>query len=44
VSDYITHYTLIYTYTAWVDTHKVSLRAGLSVAALIYTAAVVLSG
>ena len=33
-SIYITHYPLIYTYTAWVATHKVSLREGLPVAAV----------
>jgi peptidoglycan/LPS O-acetylase OafA/YrhL len=40
---YITHYPLIYTYTAWVATHKVSLREGLPVAALVYLAAVILA-
>ncbi|TVT43349.1 acyltransferase [Hymenobacter setariae] len=40
---YITHYPLIYTYTAWVATHKVSLREGLPVAALVYLAAVALA-
>lgn len=40
---YITHYPLIYTYTAWVTTHKVSLREGLPVAAVVYLAAVALA-
>jgi peptidoglycan/LPS O-acetylase OafA/YrhL len=40
---YITHYPLIYTYTAWVATHKVSLREGLPVAALVYLVAVALA-
>ncbi len=40
---YITHYPLIYTYTAWVATHKVSLRESLPVAALVYVAAVILA-
>lgn len=34
---------LIYTYMAWVATHKVSLREGLPVAALVYLAAVALA-
>ncbi len=36
---YIAHYPLVYTYTAWVATHKVSLREGLPVAALVCLAA-----
>lgn len=40
---YITHYPLIYTYTGWVATHKVPLREGLPVAALVYLSAVVLA-
>jgi hypothetical protein len=40
---YITRYPLIYTYTAWVATRKVSLREGLPVAALVYLAAVILA-
>jgi peptidoglycan/LPS O-acetylase OafA/YrhL len=40
---YITHYPLIYTYTAWVATNKVSLRDGLPVAALVFLAAVAIA-
>lgn len=40
---YITHYPLIYTYTAWVAANKVSLRAGWLAAALVYLAVVILA-
>jgi peptidoglycan/LPS O-acetylase OafA/YrhL len=40
---YITHYPLIYTYTAWVQNHKVSLREAFPVAALVFVSAVVLA-
>ncbi|MGI4867769.1 MAG: acyltransferase family protein [Janthinobacterium lividum] len=40
---YITHYPLIYTYTAWVATHKVPLRDGWPVAALVFLAAVAIA-
>ena len=40
---YITHYPLIYTYTAWVAAHKVPLRDGWPVAALVFLAAVALA-
>ena len=40
---YITHYPLIYTYTAWVATHKVSLREGWPVASLVFLSAVALA-
>ena len=40
---YITHYPLIYIYTAWVSRNKVSLQAGLPVAALTFGVAVALA-
>lgn len=40
---YITHYPLIYIYTAWVLNHKVSVSDGLPVAALTFLAAVALA-
>ncbi|MCI1187770.1 acyltransferase [Hymenobacter sp. DH14] len=40
---YITHYPLIYTYTAWVATNKVPLRNGWPVAALVFVAAVAIA-
>lgn len=40
---YITHYPLIYTYTAWVVDHKVPLRTGWPVAALVFVAAVAIA-
>ncbi|MDO7846205.1 acyltransferase [Hymenobacter sp. M29] len=40
---YITHYPLIYTYTAWVAAHKVPLRDGWPVAALVFLAAVAIA-
>jgi peptidoglycan/LPS O-acetylase OafA/YrhL len=40
---YIVHYPLIYTYTAWVVAHKVSLRDGLPVAAGVYVASVAMA-
>jgi peptidoglycan/LPS O-acetylase OafA/YrhL len=40
---YITHYPLIYTYTAWVATNKVPLRSGWPVAALVFLAAVAIA-
>ena len=40
---YITHYPLIYIYTAWVFNHKVSVRDGLPVAALTFGTAVALA-
>ncbi|WP_151089383.1 acyltransferase family protein [Hymenobacter baengnokdamensis] len=40
---YITHYPLIYTYTAWVAAHKIPLRTGWPVAALVFVAAVILA-
>ena len=38
-----THYPLIYTYTAWVASHKVPLRDGWPVAALVFLAAVAIA-
>ena len=40
---YITHYPLIYVYTAWVLNHKVSVRDGLPVAALTFGTALALA-
>ena len=40
---YITHYSLTYTYMAWVATHEVSLREGLPVAAMVCLVAVALA-
>ncbi|NML66676.1 acyltransferase [Hymenobacter sp. RP-2-7] len=40
---YITHYPLIYSYTAWVYDHKVTLRDGLPVAALTFFSALALA-
>jgi peptidoglycan/LPS O-acetylase OafA/YrhL len=40
---YITHYPLIYTYTAWVSTHKPSVQQALPVALLTFTASIVLA-
>jgi peptidoglycan/LPS O-acetylase OafA/YrhL len=40
---YITHYPLIYTYTAWVATNKVPMRDAWPVAALVYLAAVAIA-
>ncbi|MGY3090290.1 peptidoglycan/LPS O-acetylase OafA/YrhL [Hymenobacter sp. UYAg731] len=40
---YITHYPLIYTYTAWVAANKVPLRNGWPVAALVFLAAVTIA-
>jgi peptidoglycan/LPS O-acetylase OafA/YrhL len=40
---YITHYPLIYTYTAWIATHKVPLRDGWPVAVLVFLAAVAIA-
>jgi peptidoglycan/LPS O-acetylase OafA/YrhL len=40
---YITHYPLIYIYTAWVMTNKVPVRQGLPVAAVTFAAAVTLA-
>jgi len=40
---YITHYPLIYVYTAWVGRDKVPASAGAPVAALVFVAAVVIA-
>ncbi|RZK30577.1 MAG: acyltransferase [Hymenobacter sp.] len=40
---YITHYPLVYTYTAWVYNHKVSVKNGLPVAIPVFLAAVALA-
>ena len=40
---YITHYPLIYIYTGWVATHKVSLHDGLPFAVLTFVAAVAIA-
>ncbi len=40
---YITHYPLIYTFTAWVTNHKVSLKSGLPVGFLLVVAAIALA-
>ncbi len=40
---YITHYPLIYIYTAWVDNHKVPLMKGLPVAFLVLVSAILLA-
>jgi len=40
---YITHYPLIYVYTAWVLTNKVPVQQGLPVAAATFAAAVALA-
>jgi peptidoglycan/LPS O-acetylase OafA/YrhL len=39
----ISYYTFIYTYTAWVATHKVPLRDGWPVASLVFLAAVAIA-
>lgn len=40
---YITHYPLIYLYTAWVHDHAVTLRQGFPVALLVYALAIALA-
>jgi peptidoglycan/LPS O-acetylase OafA/YrhL len=40
---YITNYPLIYTYIAWVATHKVPLRNSWPMAALVFLAAVAIA-
>jgi peptidoglycan/LPS O-acetylase OafA/YrhL len=40
---YITHYPLIYIYTAWVANNKVALKDGVFIALLVYVSAVVLA-
>jgi peptidoglycan/LPS O-acetylase OafA/YrhL len=40
---YITHYPLIYLYTAWVSTHKPEVAQALPVAALTFAASIVLA-
>lgn len=40
---YITHYPLIYTYTAWVQNHKVSLREGFPVGVGVLVASIALA-
>jgi peptidoglycan/LPS O-acetylase OafA/YrhL len=40
---YITHYPLIYIYTAWVYDHKISLQDGLPVALLVFFSAIILA-
>jgi len=40
---YITHYPLIYTYTAWVGRNKVSVAQGAPMGALLFVAAIVIA-
>jgi len=40
---YITHYPLIYTYTAWVDRNKVSMAQGAPMGALLFVTAIVIA-
>jgi len=40
---YITHYALIYTYTAWVADHKIPMGYGLEIGALLFVVAVVIA-